>query len=112
MTKPLYLPNGSAGMDFMAMFCDRCQCEPDTGEEATAESGCPILSNAMFFSVGEEGYPKEWVEDDDGSNPRCTAFVERTEPFSEPLDPYAIAKAKAAYDALPRYPVTGRPIIS
>lgn len=29
----------------------------------------------MALNIGEKGYPREWVEDDDG--PRCTAFSDR-----------------------------------
>jgi hypothetical protein len=29
---------------------------------------------ALAVGVDDAAYPKEWVEDDDGKNPRCTAF--------------------------------------
>jgi hypothetical protein len=98
--------NGSEGMDFEARFCALCACDSDDLE---AEDGCPILADVYASKITDEDYPPQWVEDADG--PRCTAFTPRVS--GEPIkDPYAVEKARTAYDALPRDPVTGRPVIA
>ena len=69
----LYRPsNGSEGECFHEAFCYRCQHETD-------DNPCDILTRSFIFDIGEDGYPREWVEDDvpcwQDTNPRCTAFV-------------------------------------
>lgn len=99
-----YTPsNGSEGDAFESKFCRRCACDDDDAVMDGESTGCPILSNALAG-----GKPSQWVQDHDG--PRCTAFVERTGPGV--LDPYRAAADRARYDAMPRDPVTGRPVIA
>ena len=74
MSKPYQPGSGTEGCIFMDRFCDRCvhdaayQDNPESGE------GCSLIVNAMAYDIGDEKYPKEWIEDDDGDNPRCTKF--------------------------------------
>lgn len=70
--KPYRPCNGSEGEWFESRFCDRCERDRDYRENDG--DSCPILGNALAFDIGEQGYPKEWIEDDNGENPRCTAF--------------------------------------
>ena len=95
----------------MSKLCDHCVCEPDDDpHDPSGPEGCPIIAYAMAFDVDDEKYPKEWVYGPDGA-PTCTAFIRRQAGDDRVLDPYAVAAAKAKYDALPRDPVTGRPVI-
>lgn len=65
----LYRPsNGSEGMDFMARFCDRCTKDRDY------DNPCEILGRTLGLMTQDPNYPREWIQDDDGANPRCTAF--------------------------------------
>ena len=98
--------NGFEGIEFAARFCARCACDAEDLEE---EDGCPIAADSMAYSVGDDGYPEQWVQDEQG--PRCTAFVERV-PGEPRKDPFAVEKVRAAYQALPRDPLTGRPVIA
>lgn len=66
MSKPYRPSNGTEGMDFMEQFCVRCKKDED--------ERCPILGRTMAYQVDEPEYPVEWIRDDDGRNPRCTAF--------------------------------------
>jgi len=68
--KPYRPGNGTEGDFFMAAHCDSCGKQPT----------CKIPMLTMTFDEDEIGYPPEWVEDDDGSNPRCTAREARSEP--------------------------------
>lgn len=106
MARPWRPANGIEGCDFAAVWCARCACDAEDLEE---DDGCPIAAAAFAFDVKDDGYPRQWIEDESG--PRCTAFIERI-PGEPRKDPYAIEKARAAYDALPRDPVTGRPLIA
>lgn len=72
MTKPYRPCNGSEGEWFENRFC--YQCERDRAYREDRGDSCPIFGSALAFGIGDEHYPAEWVEDDDGSNPRCTAF--------------------------------------
>lgn len=105
----LYQPsNGTEGMYFMEQWCDRCVKDSCGADEETGQQ-CPIIGNTMAYDRDDPEYPREWRQDGE-EGPRCTAFVERTEATAG-LDPAAIATAQAKYDALPRDPVTGRPLI-
>ena len=86
MTQPYRPSNGSEGEWFENRFCG--QCEKDRAWREREECGCDILGNALAFDIGEEGYPPEWVADDDGSNPRCTAFEPEKPSEREPHPPY------------------------
>ena len=109
MTDAPYQPaNGTEGLDFMCTWCGRCACEPDIDpEDVDGPEGCPILTKSYALKPGEEGYPPELIERD--GEGFCTAFVEDV--GQGLVDPYATAKKAAAYAALPRDPVTGRPVI-
>lgn len=58
----------------MSAWCSRCQRDAAHRQDPHKDDGCRILADSLAFSIDEEGYPKEWVEDDSGA--RCTAFVE------------------------------------
>mgnify|MGYP000167281648 CR=1 FL=1 len=60
--------NGTEGMMFRDRFCDRCRCDSE-------KSPCPIYGATLVYDPGDHQYPNQyWVEDEDGSNPRCTLF--------------------------------------
>jgi len=89
--------NGSEGMAFQAEFCDRCVKDGFRITEQP-EDGCAILKNALLLDIEEEGYPKEWIENDDGTNPRCTAFKEGTDnAMIEKMERKDLDKAEAAW---------------
>lgn len=99
--------NGIEGADFQARWCDRCAFDTENLDE---EDGCPILADTFVHEVNSPNYPKQWVQDvKDG--PRCTAFLERV-PGEPRKDVFAVERIQAAYAALPRDPVTGRPVIA
>lgn len=102
-----YLPaNGSEGEEFEDRFCRRCQFDVENLLDLEEIDGCEILADAQAGS----GAPPEWVENASGDGV-CTAFRERTEPGVWPNARAASADAKR-YDALPRDPTTGRPVIA
>lgn len=72
--KTLYRPyrpsNGTEGMIFEEQFCDRCV-------KNDPEKGCEIQLNAFCYQIDDPQYPKEWIEDGNLENPRCTAFEAR-----------------------------------
>lgn len=59
--------NGSEGMDFMEVYCERCVHNRQWPL-------CEIQANSMVYNVGDASYPSEWVCDDNGHNPRCLVF--------------------------------------
>jgi hypothetical protein len=63
--RPYRPSNGTEGEFFIESHC--CKCIKDRNED------CPILAASFAYNVDEPGYPKEWVEVDDG--PMCTAYV-------------------------------------
>lgn len=71
--------NGTEGMVFMEIYCERCERDARYRETDDGEDGCPIVAASMLYDIGEEGYPKEWVYGADG-RPTCTAFEEELEP--------------------------------
>ena len=71
MTRPYRPPNGTSGEFFCAQFCYRCQLFQKSG---VSEDGCKIFFHTLIYDVDEDGYPEEWIQDDDGKNERCTAF--------------------------------------
>ena len=87
MRKPYRPSNGTEGMMFQEVFCDKCK--HDNFDEETLKGGCEILANSLFFGVDDENYPKEWVYEPeqlerDGyfsiggeHGARCTAFEPR-----------------------------------
>ena len=69
--KPYRPSNGTEGAYFQEGRCGSCAKEPT----------CKIARLTMVHRVDDPEYPKEWVKDDDGSNPRCTAHEPKpTEP--------------------------------
>lgn len=64
--------NGTDGEMFMAEFCYRCKKDAAAG--ACDGEGCNILIRTMINGVTDPDYPTEWVQADDGTNQRCTAF--------------------------------------
>ena len=85
-------------------MCRLCACDDEDAVMQGEIDGCPILADALAG-----GKPSQWVQDVPGG-PLCTAFVERTGPGI--LNPYQAAQDRARYDALPRDPATGRPVIA
>lgn len=65
--KPYRQSNGTEGELFREQFCYRCRYEQDEDDP------CPILTASFAFSVGDAGYPSEWVYDRHG-HPICKAF--------------------------------------
>lgn len=67
----LYQPSsGTEGEGFIDSHCMRCiHCDPDPH----GEKQCTIFGNAVFYSIGDPEYPKEWVYGTDGK-PTCTAW--------------------------------------
>jgi len=70
-TKPYRPSNGTEGEYFMSEFCYQCIHENPNSE---GKPKCNIMTSSMCFSISEPEYPKEWVQDIDGKNPRCTKF--------------------------------------
>lgn len=77
--KPYRPSNGTDGCIFEDAFCNRCQKDvppdPDHGRDL---GECQIHNDALLGLK-----PTEWVQEDDGTRPRCTAF--------EPIKPAANA---------------------
>lgn len=69
--KPYRPSNGTEGDYFMEDFC--FQCAKDNGEDLL----CDILADTFCYDVDHRLYPKQWVQEDDYTNPRCTAFEQR-----------------------------------
>lgn len=63
--KPYRPSNGTEGMRFEEMFCDRCKLV----------EGCDILGKSMWHEIGDKGYPPELKFDSEGV-PTCTKFVQ------------------------------------
>lgn len=74
MTRPWRPSNGTEGAMFEERWCVRCKHDAEWWERM--ENPCEIHNAALAFQIGDPRYPKEWVCDDDGSNPRCLAFEE------------------------------------
>jgi hypothetical protein len=71
-TRPYRPSNGSEGDAFTSSFCDHCRgCNPNPDESPQ----CEILLASIVHDIHEPGYPKEWIQDQDGKNPRCTAYI-------------------------------------
>jgi len=74
--KPYRPSNVTEVLMFSEQFCDCCHHWQGSDEDPI---GCPI-SNAtptLFANPGDAEYPSQWVEDDDGKNPRCLAHHPR-----------------------------------
>lgn len=66
-------------MAFTETYCDRCEGDAIYRETDDGKDGCPLLANSMLYEVGEEGYPAEWVYNENRC-PTCTAFEEEVSP--------------------------------
>jgi hypothetical protein len=78
----LYQPsNGTEGMIFTDVFCDRC-----AKENSIEEKYCSILTRTLVHDAHDKEYPKEWVCDDDYKNAKCTAFVDKNKEPEKPVD--------------------------
>ena len=62
-TKPYRPISAAEGDFFIAAQCGAC----------TKRKGCRIVRLTMMYAEDDPKYPKEWVSDADGNNPRCTA---------------------------------------
>lgn len=71
VSKPYRPSNGTEGMYFTSEFCEQCFHENPHPDK---KPKCEILSLSMCFDLNDKEYPKEWVQDLDGKNPRCTKF--------------------------------------
>lgn len=68
-TIPWRPSNGTGGDIFYEGWCARCHREQGARR-------CNIFTRTLAFNMDDPEYPKEWVSDPDGYNPRCTAFRE------------------------------------
>ncbi len=75
MTKPYRPSNGTEGECFYENWCLHCSRDAAFRDDPDSGDGCPIVASTYVFEINDPLYPKEWIEDDDGSNPRCTAFT-------------------------------------
>lgn len=78
--------NGSEGDCFQAHFCERC-IKDRAARAGDYANGCDILCRSLFFGINDPDYPREWVQEDDGSNPRCTAFLDEGDADDRPPQP-------------------------
>ena len=62
-TKPYRPISAAEGDFFIAAQCGTC----------LKQERCRIVGLTMVYPASDPGYPKEWVSDEDGNNPRCTA---------------------------------------
>lgn len=70
--KRKYCPsNGTEGDWFEDKFCMNCI---HTNPDPTKKPQCAIWCAAVCHHVNEEGFPKEWIYDDN-DKPTCTAWV-------------------------------------
>jgi hypothetical protein len=73
--KPYRPSNGTEGMIFEMEFCNKCW----------KEQICKIPLSAMVYEVEDPLYPKHWVCDNDGENPKCLKF-EKYRPTPKPKE--------------------------
>jgi hypothetical protein len=81
-----YFPNGTAGMDYEAEWCDRC----------IHHETCPILVAHSIYNYKECNNRLSILHilipiDDEGDNEKCTMFLDETL-----LSPLARAKFRSA----------------
>lgn len=72
MAEPYRPSNGTEGMIFMEGWCDRC----------AAYNICKIWPATMALGINDEGYPKQWVYEND--EPVCTSFKDKSEVERKP----------------------------
>ena len=68
--------NGTEGMVFDEVFCERCWYDAKYRRTQDGRDGCEILCSVMAYDIKDDRYPNEWVYDGDGW-PTCTAFREK-----------------------------------
>jgi len=75
MDKPKkYCPsNGTEGEMFFSEFCYQCIHEKFSHTQKHGDKQCDIMSNSLLYYPSEEGFPKEWIYDEN-NRPTCTAF--------------------------------------
>lgn len=76
--RPYQPCNGTEGEFFCEEFCEKCvkdRAVNNGGRDPKWEDGCQILARAFAYDKDDPKYPAEWIADDDGNNPRCTAYV-------------------------------------
>lgn len=78
--KPYRPSSGTEGMCFDDEFCSKCKKDHQYRIDLDPVGGCNILADTFIYYKDDPKYPKEWISDDDGNNPRCTAFVDINEP--------------------------------
>jgi len=66
--KPYRPSNGSEGEIFFSTYWAACT-------KSKRSDPCEIEGAAMFYQIGDEDYPKQWIYGRDGQ-PKCTAFRE------------------------------------
>ena len=71
--KPFRPSNGTAGMIWMAVFCDRC------ARECVAGNYCRIQGRALGYGIEDKGFPEEWTYDPYGWG-ICTSWKSRGGP--------------------------------
>ena len=70
----LYQPsNGSEGMGFMNVFCDRCMFD-DGVSQYGEEKACTLLLSSLMYGTNDPEYPREWIYNEDGHG-TCTKFI-------------------------------------
>lgn len=65
--------NGMEGMIFTEAFCERCIHEKFMHTQQHGDMQCDILNRTMLHDKVEDGYPTEWIYNDEGW-PVCTAW--------------------------------------
>jgi len=80
MDKPYQPANGTEFECFYSSWCAHCANDGDYEEDP--DNGCPIIAASMAFTPGEDGYPEEWIYDEEG-RPKCTAY--RRDDEAKPL---------------------------
>jgi hypothetical protein len=76
--RPYRPSNGTEGEGFICHWCMRCLHDRAVRISEDYANGCVILASSLAFAIGDPNYPTEWVQDEDGNNPRCKAFIEDT----------------------------------
>jgi len=66
--------NGSEGDYFITSHCYNCIHGKYEHTGDTNDNPCDILTRSFMFDIDDKEYPEEWIENKDGSDPRCTAF--------------------------------------
>ena len=69
--RPYRPSNGTEGECFIDTYCMNCiNCDPNPD----GKKQCEILCASLWFNINEEGYPKEWIYNEQ-NKPTCTSWV-------------------------------------